>query len=148
VLSVGEGFSQSINIEVYMKFAVIISRVLLGLGFTVFGANILHQFMPMPAIDPTSLPGQFMNVMVPTHYMALVGACQLLGGLLVLLGGTAPLGLVILGPVLVNIIAYHVFIMNGEGLAGGIVFSALEIFLIYAYRAHFKSLFTKSAKPQ
>lgn len=130
-----------------MKIAVIVVRVLLGLGFMVFGANILFPFMPQPPIPEGSLTAQFLTVMVPTHYMALVGVVQFLGGLLVILGCTAPLGLVLLGPVLVNILAFHIFLQGGEGLAPGLVFTVLEIFLIYAYRSHFRALFTMHAKP-
>ena len=85
--------------------------------------------------------------MVPSHWMALVGAVQLLGGLLVLAGRTAPLGLVLLGPILVNILAFHVFIQGGQGIAPGLVFSVLEIFLIYAYRSYFRAIFTANALP-
>jgi uncharacterized membrane protein YphA (DoxX/SURF4 family) len=130
-----------------MKIAVIICRVLLGLGFTVFGANMLFPFLPQPPPVPGSLTETFMTVMVPTRYMLMVGVFQLLGGLMVLSGRMAPLGLAFLAPVLVNIIAFHVFLQNGEGLVPGLVFTALEAFLIYAYRSHFKPLFSTNAQP-
>jgi putative oxidoreductase len=129
-----------------MKITVIISRVLLGVGFTIFGLNIVHPFLPMPP-PPGGLVTQFMGVMIPTHWMTFVGLVQLLGGILVLIGGTAPLGLVLLGPVLVNILSFHTFIQGGQGIAPGLVFSVLEIFLLYAYRSYFRAIFTASAKP-
>jgi len=130
-----------------MKIAVIITRTLTGLGFVVFGANIVHPFLPQPAFPAGSLVAQFMAVMVPTHWMTLVGWVQLIGGLLLLFGGTAPLGLVMLGPVLVNILAFHICVQGGNGIAPGAVFSVIEIFLVYAYRRYFSSLFTVSASP-
>ncbi|MBC7660559.1 MAG: DoxX family membrane protein [Chitinophagaceae bacterium] len=130
-----------------MKIAVIICRILLGLGFTVFGANILHPFLPQPPPVEGSLTAQFMAVMSPSHWMQLIGLFQFVGGILVLLGRTAPLGLALLAPLLVNIVAFHVFLQNGEGLVPGLVFSALELFLIYAYRSHFRALFSFNAKP-
>ena len=130
-----------------MKIGIILARILLGLGFIIFGANILFPFLSMPLPPEGSLTAQFMGVMVPTHWMMLVGLCQLLGGIMVLAGGTAPLGLIVLGPVLVNILAFHIFIQGGEGLLPGLVFSALEAFLISAYRGHFQSLMTANAKP-
>lgn len=130
-----------------MKIAIVVCRVLLGLGFTVFGANILHPFLPMPPIPPDSPMGRFMAVMVPSHWMDVVGLFQLAGGLLVLSGRAAPIGLTLLGPVLVNILAFHVCIMRGEGIGPGLVFSALEIFLIYGYRGYFRQLFTLRAAP-
>src|ERR1700679_514513 len=99
-----------------MKIAILISRTLLGIGFIVFGSNILHPFLPMPAPPAGSLAAQFMGVMYPTQWMALIGVFQLVGGILVLVGRTAPLGLVLLGPVLVNILAFHILIMGGQGI--------------------------------
>ncbi len=130
-----------------MKIAIVICRTLMGLGFTVFGLNILHSFMPAPTPPEGSLVAQFFAVMVPTHWMTLVGVVQLLGGLLVLFGRTAPLGLVLLGPILVNILAFHICIEGGQGIAPGLVFSAFEIFLIYAYRGYFRAIFTVNASP-
>lgn len=130
-----------------MKIATIIVRVLLGLGFTVFGLNILYPFLPQPPMVEGSLPAQFMAVMWPTHWMMLVGAFQLVGGLLVLTGRMAPLGLAILAPVLVNVLAFHIFLEGGQGIGAGIVFSILEIFLIYAYRNNFRGIFTTKATP-
>jgi putative oxidoreductase len=130
-----------------MKYAVIGVRVLLGLGFMVFGANILHPFMPMPMPPEGSLTAQFFTVMMPTHWMLLVGFCQLLGGAFVLSGKLTPAGLVILGPVLVNILSFHIFIQGGEGIGPGLVFTAFEIFLIFAYREYFKPFFCPNAKP-
>jgi putative oxidoreductase len=130
-----------------MKIAVIVCRVFVSLGFIVFGANILVPFLPQPPPIEGSLLAQYMAVMGPTHYMKLVGLFQLLGGLFVLSGRMAPLGLAFLAPVLVNILAVHVFLMNGEGLVPGLVFCGLCGFLGYAYRAYFKSLFTTNAQP-
>src|SRR3954464_3591796 len=130
-----------------MRFAVLICRLLLGLGFTIFGLNILHSFLPQPPLLEGSSPAQFMMVMGPSHWMTVVGLLQLVGGLLVLCGGTTPLGLVLLAPVLVNILLFHILLMGGEGIMPGLVFSLLEIFLIYAYRNHFLPLFTTKARP-
>jgi uncharacterized membrane protein YphA (DoxX/SURF4 family) len=130
-----------------MKISILISRVLLGAGFIIFGLNILHPFLNAPPPPAGSLTAQFVAVMVPSHWMALIGAVQLLGGLLVLAGRTAPMGLLLLGPILVNILAFHVFIQGGQGIAPGLVFSVLEIFLIYAYRSYFRPIFTANASP-
>jgi len=131
-----------------MKIATIIVRVLLGLGFIVFGLNILYPFLPMPPPPPEgSLPAHFFAAVGMTGWMKVVGICQLVGGLLVLSGRMAPLGLAILAPVLVNIFSFHIFLMGGEGLAPGFVFALFEIFLIYAYRNNFRGLFTTHATP-
>jgi len=88
-----------------------------------------------------------MAIMGPTGWMHHVGVFQLLGGLLVLIGGTAPLGLCILGPIIVNILIFHLVIMGGHGIGPGLVAAALEIILIYAYRSNFAGIFTYKATP-
>jgi len=130
-----------------MKTAIVISRFILGLGFVVFGLNILHPFLPQPPIPDGSLPARFMGVMVPSHWMALAGLFQVFGGVFVLLGRTAPIGLTLLGPVLVNILAFHILLMGGAGIAPGLVLSVLELFLIYTYRSYFAPIFTINAVP-
>lgn len=130
-----------------MKAVILICRILLGVGFAFFGSNVLFSFMTPPPFPPGSLEAQFMAVMGSTHWMTLVGLCQLLGGLFVLSGRMAPLGLVILAPVLVNILAFHICIQGGQGIVPGLVFTMLEMFLIYGYREYFKPLLTTRATP-
>ena len=130
-----------------MKIATLICRVLLGLAFTVFGLNILYPFMPQPPPVEGSLIAQFMTVMGPTHWMTLVGIFQLVGGLMVLSGRMVPFGLALLAPVLVNILAFHILLDNGHGVAAGLIFSVLEAFMIYSYRGYFIPLFTTKSVP-
>jgi putative oxidoreductase len=131
-----------------MKIAVVISRVLLGLGFTVFGLNILVPFLPMPPFPAGSPALQFVTIMGSSYWMSVVGIFELVGGILLLAGVTAPLGLALLAPVLVNILSFHTLLLGGEGIAPGLVFSILEIFLLYSYRSYFQSILTTKAKPQ
>jgi putative oxidoreductase len=130
-----------------MKIVVLICRILLGAGFIVFGLNGFLNFMPMPPIPPESLIGRFDAVMMGSGWMKAIAAMQMLGGLLVLIGGTAPLGLAILAPILFNILCFHLFLAHGAQIGGGVVFTLLEVVLIYAYRANFSGLFSTNAKP-
>jgi hypothetical protein len=68
------------------------------------------------------------------------------GGLLLLVNRYVPLALTILGPVIVNIISYHVF-MSMEGVPLAILVTILWGFLFYAYRQQFSSLFVQRAQP-
>jgi putative oxidoreductase len=131
-----------------MKILSIVCRVLLGLMFVVFGANILHQFLPpQPMPPPDSLAGQFFAVMSASGWLHVIGLLQILGGLLVLIGGTTPLGLVFLGPIIVNILIFHIHMLGGKGISMGIFATLLEVLLIYFYRANFAGIFTIKAQP-
>ncbi|MGA2789019.1 MAG: hypothetical protein ABSF60_15980 [Verrucomicrobiota bacterium] len=120
-----------------MKIATIIARVLLGLVFTVFGSNTFLHFIKMP---PMSGPaGDFIMAMYGTGYLYVVGFCQVAGGLILLTGRFIPLGLTLLGPVIVNILAFHIF-MNHEGWQLASVVAALALFLLWRHRANFAGL--------
>ena len=120
-----------------MKIATIIVRVLLGLLFVVFGSNAFLQFMPMPPMEGPS--GQFIGSMYVTGYLKVIAAFQVIGGALLLLGRYVPLGLTLLGPVIVNIVLYHIF-MDRAGLLMAVVISALSLFLLWSYRAAFSAV--------
>jgi len=120
-----------------MKILVIIVRSFLGLMFVVFGLNGFLQFMPAP--PPQGLAGDFTKALFVSHYFYVISALQILGGALCLLGRFVPLGLTLLGPVIVNILLFHIF-LEPKGLSIAIVVSALALFLLWANRQAFKGL--------
>ena len=83
-----------------MKIAALIARLLLGLVFLVFGLNGFLHFMTGPL--PSGPAGQFLSALVQSHYDLVVSAVQIAGGTLLLANRYVPLGLVLLGPVIVN----------------------------------------------
>jgi putative oxidoreductase len=122
-----------------MKIAVVIARVLLGLIFVVFGLNIYFNFIPSPPMSGDV--GTLMGLMFKHGWFTFYGLLYLVGGLLLLIGRFVPIGLVLLGPIIVNVLLFHLT-FNPSGIGPGLLVTVLEIFLIYAYREHFKSLFT------
>src|SRR5678816_1555036 len=99
-----------------MRIAALIARLLLGLIFVVFGLNGFLQFIPMGPM-PAGLAGQFIGALFQSHYLWVVAALQVIGGLLLLINRFVPLGLVLLGPVIVNILLYHLLLFP-SGFAG------------------------------
>src|SRR5256885_7786707 len=120
-----------------MKIAIIIARTLLGLIFVVFGLNAFLQFIHMP--PPQGLAGDFMKALFASHYFYVVAILQIAGGALCLLGKFVTLGLTLLGPVIVNILLFHIF-LDPSGLPLAIVVSALALFLLWANRQAFAGL--------
>jgi putative oxidoreductase len=121
-----------------MKIATVIARLLLGLIFVVFGSNAFLNFIPMPPI-PQTLAGDYMRVCSASGYIYIIGAMQVVGGLLLLIGRFVPLGLTILAAIIFNILAFH-GLMAPEGFGPGLVVTALEVFLLWRYRAAFAGL--------
>src|SRR5436190_797359 len=107
-----------------MKILTIIVRILLGLLFVVFGLNGFLHFIPMEM--PTGHAGEFVGAMFASGYLYAISALQVIGGLLVLSGIFTPLGLLLLGPVIVNILLFHIF-LDTKGLPMAIVVSVVTI---------------------
>jgi putative oxidoreductase len=122
-----------------MKIAVLIARILLGLVFFVFGINNLHPFMPMQT--PPGDAGTLSTIMFMHGWITFHGILYLIAGVLLLVGRYVPVALVILGPILVNILLFHLTLLP-VGITPGLVCAALEIFLIYAYWPAFRGIFT------
>ncbi len=90
-----------------MKIAALISRFLLGLMFLVFGLNGLFPFLPQGPM-PTGPAGQFLGVLMSTHYILGPCAIMIVSGALFLANRFVPLALVLIAPVIVNILLFHV----------------------------------------
>jgi hypothetical protein len=90
--------------------------------FIVFGLNIFFNFMPMPP-PPEGPARNFITALGVSHYFYVVGTLELVGGALLLAGRFVPLGLTLLGPVIVNILCVHIF-LEPSGLPMAIVVSA------------------------
>jgi putative oxidoreductase len=89
---------------------------LLGLLFAAASIPVLFKLIPIPPLPEGTPMAMFMAAFGPTGYMTFIKSLELAGGILVALPRTRNIGLLVLVPILVNILAYHVFIMGGEGL--------------------------------
>jgi putative oxidoreductase len=125
-----------------MKITTIIARSLLGFIFVVFGSNMFLNFIHMPPL-PDGPAREFMTALFMSHYVYIVGGVQVIGGLILLSGRWVPLGLTLLGPVIVNIVSFHAF-MAPEGLPMAFVVAALALFLLWRYRENFAGLVKNS----
>ena len=124
-----------------MKIAALIARILLGLVFFVFGLNGFLNFIPMGPL-PTGLAGQFVTVLLQSHYVLFVSGIQLAGGVLLLVNRYVPLALVLLGPVIVNILLFHLH-LNRTGLLIAIIVAILWGIVAFHHRKHFSGLFVQ-----
>ena len=121
-----------------MRIATIIARVLLGLVFVVFGSNAFLRFLPMPP-PPPGWAGEYLHAFMASGYMHVIGGLQVIGGLLLLIGRFVPLGLTILGAIIVNIWLFH-SLLAPQGFEPAIIVTILELFLVWRYRDAFAGI--------
>lgn len=126
----------------YLKYLAPIAGVLLGLIFVASGLVVLLKLVPMPPLPEGSPAAHFMSAFAPTGYLTFVKVLEVLGGLLVAVPRLRRLGLLVLGPILINILAYHLFVMKGEGLTQPpvLVIVALMACLLWVERKAFLAL--------
>jgi len=128
-----------------MKFAVIAARVLLGLIFVVFGLNGFFNFIQPPEMNDTART--FMGALAGTGYfMIVVKLVEVVSGLMILTGRFLPLGLILLAPVSVNILLFHIF-LDPSTLAMAVVIVVMQLFLAWAYRDSFSGVLQAGPKP-
>ncbi len=112
----------------------------------VFGLNIFFGFIPQP--EPAGgAATYFEGLMASGFTMPLVGLTEVLVGVLLLVGRWVPLALILVMPILVNALLFHVF-LEPASIAPAIVVFGLVAFLMWAYRDHYAALKNADAKPR
>ena len=122
------------------------ARLALGAIFTVFGLNGFFHFLPQP--PPTGLAAALIGGLAASGYMfPLIKGTEVIVGLLLLGNRFVPLALTVLAPIVVNIVAFHLFLAPA-GLALPIAIAALGIYLAFTERAVFAPFFhARSSEP-
>ena len=125
-----------------MKHLPTVAGILLGLLFIMSSVVVLFHLVKMPPPPDGTPAAMFMGAFIPTGYMTFVKVLELTGGILVAIPRTRNFGLLILGPIIVNILAFHVFITKGDGLLNPmiIIIVMLALYLLWAGRKNFAGL--------
>ncbi len=125
------------------RLAPAAARLLLGVVFTVFGLNGFLGFLPHPPMPPEA--GAFVGALVGSGYlMTIVKVTELVAGILLLSNVMAPFALVLLAPIVVNIVAFHLFLAPA-GLAVPVIVTVAGLGLAWHHRAAYAPLFRRAA---
>ena len=94
-----------------------LARLVLGLPLVVFGLNGFLRLIPVPKQTPEG--EAFLRALVETGYMLpFWKGTEVVCGLAILLGLWLPLALVVITPVMLNIIAFHLWLDPDPGTMG------------------------------
>ena len=124
------------------KYLPAVAGILLGLCFLAASIPVLFNLVAVPKLPEGTPAAHFMAAFVPTGYLKFVKLFEFIGGLLVMIPRVRNLGLLLLGPVIVNIIAFHALVDDPAHLVnpmmGVIILSAL--YLLWDARKKFAGL--------
>jgi uncharacterized membrane protein YphA (DoxX/SURF4 family) len=127
------------------RYATHTARILLGLCFFVFGLNGFLYFIPEPSTPMPERAVAFFTGLMNTGYMLpLIAGTQVIVGALLLLNRFVPLALVLIAPVIVHIVAYHLF-LEPSGTTVGLVVLGLEAYLLWTKRSAYQGLLAARA---
>jgi hypothetical protein len=93
-----------------MKYVSLVASILLGLCFLAASVPILFNLFTPPPMPEGTPAAHFMAAFFPTGYVKFVKTFEFVGALLVMIPRLRNLGLLVLGPVIVNILAFHIFV--------------------------------------
>jgi uncharacterized membrane protein YphA (DoxX/SURF4 family) len=125
------------------KYPPIIAGILLGLLFVMSAVMVLFNLVKAPPPPEGSPAAMFFGAFAPTGYLNFVKIFELVGGLFVMIPRLRNFGLLLLGPVVVNIVAFHFFL--GGGLKDFLnplllVTVVLSLYLFWVGRKNFARL--------
>lgn len=117
-----------------------IIRILLGLILIAFGANKLYSFIPLPQPSPEA--ASFMESLANTGYvLTIVAVFEIIIGLMLLLKVWVPFVLLLLVPLSLNILMFHLF-LDVPSIGTAILVAVMNGILLYKHRQKYKPLFT------
>jgi hypothetical protein len=114
-----------------------IIRYLMGFVCAVLGLNGFLNFLPMPK---TALPPFFLALLATGYMLKLISVTLLVSGILLLANRLVPFALLLMAPLMVNVLLYHIFLDPG-GIGLALVVTAMEIYLAWVNRAAYATVF-------
>jgi putative oxidoreductase len=129
-----------------MNIVIIITRVLLGLPFLIFGLNHFFPFIPHPPMDGVALD-YMMGLTKVGYFWPLLRGLEILIGISLISGRFVPLALAVLVPISLHILFFHAFVLLAN-LPLAIIILILHIFLIVKYWDYYQQIFTMKSEPK
>ena len=114
------------------------ARIILGLILVVFGLNKFIGFMP--ELELPDAANNFFVALIETGYMmAFIAIVEIVAGVLLLINKYVPLALVIVFPVMLNALLFHLF-LDLPNIAPALIAVALNIYLFFAHKPRYEGV--------
>ncbi|MBD1394200.1 DoxX family membrane protein [Mucilaginibacter glaciei] len=128
-----------------MKITLLVSRILLGLLYLVFGLDYFFHFIPYQPPLHTGAAGIFKTGLFAAGYFyPMQKTVQVLGGLSLLINRYPAFSAVVLFPISLNVFLFHT-LLDPSGWLMGVFLLVPNLLLGYGYRNYYAGMFT--AKP-
>ena len=127
-----------------MKITILISRILLGFIYLVFGLDYFLHFIPYQPLH-TGRTGAFIAGLKGVGYFyPMLKVIQIVGGLSLLFNRYAPFFAVVLFPISLNVLLFHTILVP-SGWLMGVILMVPNLLMGYGYRKYYRGMFTAKA---
>lgn len=116
-----------------------IVRVVLAVLLLVFGFNKFYTIIPLPEL-PEAAAGFMGSLKTSTYMLQVIGSLEIIIGLMLLAKKWIAFALILLAPVTLNILLFHLF-LDLSGLFIALIMVTLNTILIYKHWPQYKPLF-------
>ncbi len=113
-------------------------RIILGLILIIFGANKFAGFMPAPELSEAA--NNFWSALSTGYIFPLIGAIEVVAGLLLVIKKWVPFALILFAPIALNFMFFHL-VLAPSSIGPAALAAILTIILIYANWDKYKALF-------
>jgi len=125
-----------------MKTATIVSRIILGFIYLVFGLDYFFQFIPYQPHHTGRVAAFKAGLLGVGYFYPMIKSIQIAGGISLLVNHYAPFFAVVLFPISLNVFLYHTILVP-SGWYMGVILIVTNLFLGYAYRKYYSGMFVK-----
>jgi len=125
-----------------MKIATIISRILLGFIYLVFGLDYFLHFIPYEPHHTGKVAAFKAGLIGVGYFYPMIKSIQIVGGISLLIDQFAPFFAVVVFPISVNVFLYHTILVP-SGWLMGVLLIGPNLFLGYAYRKYYHGMFVR-----
>lgn len=121
-----------------MKNVNTVVRILLGIMLLIFGLNKFLKFMPMPDMDGAAK--EFFDALMHSEYiMPIVAVVEIVTGILFLTNKYTALAAVVLFPVILNALLFHLF-LDPAGMGAAALAMIMVIVVAFANKGKYHDM--------
>ena len=125
-----------------MKKVTIISRIVLGFIYLVFGLDYFFHFIPYEPHHTGRVAAFKAGLMGVGYFYPMIKSIQIVSGISLLINQYAPFFAVVLFPISVNVFLYHTILVP-SGWLMGVLLIVPNLYLGYAYRKYYSGMFVR-----
>jgi putative oxidoreductase len=124
-----------------MKITILISRILLGAIYLIFGLDYFLHFIPYQPSHTGAAESFKSGLVAAGYFYPMLKVIQIIAGLSLLINRYAPFAAVVVFPISLNVLLFHT-LLAPSGWLMGVTLIVPNLLLGWGYRKYYSGMFT------